>query len=72
MKKILILTTLCGILFLTGCEMTPQDRMAWQKFWQGFNQQQQMYQQQRMYDAQYNYYTRPYKVGDVLYIPPTP
>jgi len=29
-------------------------------------------QQQRLYDAQYNYYTRPYKVGDVLYVPARP
>lgn len=70
--KILILTILAGILCVAGCEMTPQDRLAWQNYWQSVNQQQKAYQQQRMYDAQYNYYTRPYKVDGVLYVPASP
>ena len=61
--------------------MTPMERNAWsanemrarqnaanswQNFWNNYNQQ---YQQQKMYDAQYNYYTRPYKQGGITYIP---
>jgi len=69
MKKTLVLMILAVLILAAGCEMTPQDKVAWQQFWQSFSQQQQFYQQQRMYDAQYNYYTRPYEVGNVLYIP---
>lgn len=29
----------------------------------------QFFQQQRMYDAQYDYYTRPYEVGGVIHVP---
>ena len=70
MKKLVILIISLGILSIAGCEMTPQDRMAWQNFWQGFSQQYHMQQQQNMYNAQYNYYTRPYQVGGVIYVPP--
>jgi len=58
------------ILTISGCgPMTPQQQTAWQSAFQGMSQGLQQMNQQKMYDAQYNYYTRPYKVGDVTYIP---
>jgi len=65
MKKILILTILCVI--LAGCG--PEQQMALQNLSQSFSQIQQQEQQQKMYDAQYNYYTRPYEDGNVTIHP---
>lgn len=69
MKKTLTFLILVGlILVISGC-VNQQDQWAWQRALQNFSRQYQATQQQNMYDAQYNYYTRPYEMGGVTYIP---
>ena len=71
MKKSLVLIILVVLLFTAGCgPMTPQQQSAWQSAFQGMSQGIQQMNQQKMYDAQYNYYTRPYRVDGILYVPP--
>jgi len=64
MKKILVLIILILISGTSCGEMTYEQRVAWSNFFQEFSHQQQRYEEQRLRQAQYNYYTRPYKVGD--------
>ena len=66
MKKYIFLA-MSLFLFFAGCTpMTPEQQRA---FWYNFNNQMTAAEQQRMRQAQYNYYTRPYKVGNVTYVP---
>lgn len=69
MKKIIVLLILAGI--LSGCSL--EQKAAWDRFWQQDDTETlQLYhylQQQQMYNAQYDYYTRPYEVGGVIHVP---
>ena len=71
MKKILFtIVSMVAIAVLSGCgTMTPQEQAALQNAFRSMNAAIQQQQQQRMYEAQYNYYTRPYELDGVLYIP---
>ena len=69
MRKLILIPAIL-VLILAGCgPVSPQEQAARQAAMQGVFQGMQQMNQQKMYDAQYNYYTRPYKEGNITYIP---